>query len=1080
MKLAELSVKRPVFASVMMLTLIVFGLFSYGNIGVDQYPDVDFPVVTITTVYPGADPSTIEEKVVDKLEESVNTISGIESIRSTSQESVGVVVVQFALEVNPDQAVQDVRDKVSAIVDQLPDGVDPPRVEKFDIGAAPILSISLSGDIGVRELTRLADEKIKQRLQTLNGVGSIDLVGGREREVHVELDPAALEALGLTVSEVIGALQSQHVDIPGGRIDEGRSELSIVTNGEVEGIEGLEQLVVRVVDGVPVRLGEVARVLDTEEEARSYSSFNGVSAVSLVVRKQAGANTVEVAHAVRAELERIEGELPEGISLAIPVDNSPYIEHSIADVEFDLVFGGLLAVLIILAFLRDWRATLISAVALPTSVVATFAFIDFMGFTFNVMSMLALSLSIGILIDDAIVVVENIHRHLEMGKGAVRAAIDGTSEIGLAVLATTASIMAVFVPVAFMDGIIGRFFLQFGLTVAFAVAVSMFVAFTATPMLAALLYRGVHHEPSGEAHGEAASEGEEGEKPKAKRKWRNPIAWLLESILVATEHVYRWLLRGALRFRWLVVLLAIGSFVASLSVGSKLPFEFSPQEDRGELKVVVDLPPGTGLAATRQFITELETVMRGLPGAEATFATIGGGSQGTVDSGSIQLDMVSSRQRRFSQAEAMVFVRKALTSYIETHPDPLFREARIAVEPVGGIGGASGGRQPQLQFSLQGGELSVLQESADKMIALLQERGGFVDLDTNLDAGKPEVRIDLDRTRMADLNVPVAAAASVVRAMYAGDKIGELTLDGERVDVRARVDERYRRSVSDIEQLHVRSSSGRLVSMAEVARLDSGEGAGVISRLDRAREVTVNANLDGRVLGEATQLVEEVAAEVLPEGVTLKWSGTADTMADSAAAMGRALLLALILIYLILAAQFESFVHPFTIMLAVPLSLIGAFGGLALTGMSMNIFSMIGLIMLMGLVVKNSILLVDYTIQLRATGLSRKEALLRAGPVRLRPILMTTLAMVVGMLPVAMALSEGGEQRAPMAVTVIGGLVTSMFLTLLVVPVAYSLIDGGLELMGRLWRRIFKRSATAPEAGAPSGTDGTGLAVEGG
>ncbi len=634
MSLADVSIRRPVFAVMMIAALVVFGLLSYPKVGVDLFPNVEFPIVTVTVVYPGGDPETMESKVADPIEEKVNTLSGIKTLRSVNLESVTQVIIEFELSVNVDQAMQDIRDKMSEVQASLPAQVEPPLIQKFDVGAAPVMGIALSGKLGPRELTELADKVVKERVQRVPGVGGVDLVGGRERQIKVLVDPGKLSGLGLTVDDVANAIRAQNLDVPGGNVDRGARELSIKTKGEVKNVREISDLLIPSPGGTLLRVRDVAEVKDTVEEARSASFLDGTSAVSLVIRKQSGANTVEVAEHVRAELEKLRPRVEKaGASLAIPTDNSTFIEHSIADVQFDLAFGAFLAIAIILFFLHDFRATLISAIALPTSVIATVAFIDWMGFTFNNMTMLGLSLSIGILIDDAIVVIENIHRHLELGESSMKASSKATAEIFLAVLATTSSIMAVFVPVAFMKGIIGRFFYQFGLTVSFAVAVSMLVSFTLTPMLASRFLK-----PS---HG-----------------GKNFLSRGLERVLTAVDDIYGKVLRGALRRRWLVILAATLALVASVVLVSKVKTEFLPPEDRAEFALNVELPTGTSLDSTKKIVEAVATDIRThAPGVKLTFTTIGGGAQGQVNLGKIQVVMVPSRERSFSQEDLMAWSR---------------------------------------------------------------------------------------------------------------------------------------------------------------------------------------------------------------------------------------------------------------------------------------------------------------------------------------------------------------------------------------------------------------------------------------
>ncbi|HWM84938.1 MAG TPA: efflux RND transporter permease subunit, partial [Kofleriaceae bacterium] len=735
MRLADISIRRPVFAAVLIAALMVLGLFSYPRVGVDLFPDVEFPIVTVTVTYPGADPASMETKVADPIEEAVNTMAGIKVLRSVNLESVTQVLVQFDLETQVDQAAQDIRDRISSILPQLPEGIDPPKVQKFDVGAAPIMSVALSGKLAPRDLTKLADDVVKERIQRIRGVGSVELIGGREREIHVLIRPADLAGFGMTVEDVANALRAQNLDMPAGRIEEGTRELTVKVVGEVEDVSDIEEIVIPAPPMPPmasegplratslVRIRQVADVVDGTEEARSWSSMDGASAVALVVRKQSGSNTVAIAELVRTELDKLRPEVERaGGKLSIPADWSTYIEHSINDVKFDLLFGGVLAVLIILFFLHDLRATLISAVAIPSSVVATFWFIEFMGFTFNNMTMLALSLSIGILIDDAIVVIENIYRHLSTGKKSREAASDATSEIGLAVLATTACIVAVFLPVAFMKGIVGRFFFQFGLTVSFAVAVSALVSFTVTPMLASRLLREHTGRPA---------------------LIFRPFAWFLDHV----DRWYRGILGWALRHRWITLGMALASMVLAVILVGQVQKEFIPPEDRAEFQVNVELPVGSSLELTRQFAEAVGKDLRAhAPGVDHTFITVGGGEQGQVNQAQINIQMSPRAGRTFHQMDAMAWIR-------DRYKD--VKNVVFSVVPINAVSGG-GFRTQMVQFNVRGPDLDKLAEVTQKLVAELKKIPGFVDLDTTHRTGRPEIAIQVDRERAGDLSVPIA------------------------------------------------------------------------------------------------------------------------------------------------------------------------------------------------------------------------------------------------------------------------------------------------------------------------------------
>lgn len=1009
MKLADVSVRRPVFAAMMILALVVFGTMSYPKIGVDLFPNVDYPVMTVTVVYPGADPETMESKVAEPIEEAIQTLSGIDQLTSQNMESVTQVIVQFELDVAADDALQDIREKVAAIEGTLPSGIDPPLVQKFDIGAAPIMSVAVAGELPPSALTALAKDEVKQQLERIPGVGGIDLIGAREREIEILVDPARLELYGLTVQEVATTVGAQSLDLPAGYTTQGAQELTIKTKGEVRTVAEIGQLIVPTGPGSSVRLTDVATIVDGLDDARSASSLAGSSAIALVIRKQSGANTVEVATLVREEVEKLRPQVvAAGATISIPTDNSVYIAHAIGDLQFDLLLGAGLTVLIIFLFLNDGRATLISALALPTSVVGTFAAMQVMGFSFNNLTMLALSLSIGILVDDAIVVIENIHRHMEMGKSKRRAALDGTSEIGMAVLATTLSIVAVFVPVAIMEGLIGRFFFQFGITVAVAVLLSMFVSFTLTPLLSSRL---LQH--AGEAR-----------KPAMARF----VDWFIGGLANGYGRVLKWSLRRPA----VTILLAMAAFAGAIALLTQMKSEFTPPEDRAQFAVNVQAPTGTSLRATEGVVAAVaEDIRENLPGVETTFTTVGDAQGAQVNKGHIEVILNGSKERAWTQQEAMAWVRER---FAET------KEVEIAVEEIAAVGGG-GQSQAPIQLVLKGNDMDELNRAAEAIKARLLEVDGLVDVDTSNAGGKPELSVEIDRDRAADLGVPIASIAQVLRALVAGDPVGELRAPEGTADITVAMPKELRSRIESLPNLQVRSSSGQLIDLSNLVTVRRAEGPSMISRLDRQRQVTVFANLDGLALGEAQILVKDIAAQEAKPGTNTSFIGMVEIMEESFGHMVVALGLAVLIVYMILAAQFNSFIQPVAIMLSLPLSFVGAFGALYIFDMTLNIFSMIGLIMLMGLVTKNAILLIDFANSAREQGKTIDEALIEAGRVRLRPILMTTAAMIFGMLPVAMAISEGGETRAPMAMAVIGGLMTSTLLTLLVVPVVYRIFD---------------------------------------
>lgn len=1018
MSMSTVMIRRPIFTSMIMLAIFVFGAVAYTRIPVDLYPNVDFPIVTVTTVYPGASPDTMETRVSEPIEEAVGTLGGIESLRSISIEGVSQVIIEFSLDVDLNAAAQDVRDKVATVQRDLPEDAEDPTVEKLDIGAAPVVQLAVSSDGDFAELSRFVDDILKPRIQQISGVGQVEILGLLEREIHVWLNPEALIQYGVTVSDVNNALQMQNIDIPGGRVERGGNELVLRTDARAGSPEELGDIVIRGSGPQALRVRDVARVEDGFEEVRSQASMNGQNAIAIVIRKQSGANTVGVAEEIAEVLPDLQELAPAGASVEMVIDNSRRIRGSLEAVQFDMLLGAALAVAIILLFLRDWRATFISALALPVSVVGTFAFVNVMGFSLNLMTTLALSLSIGILIDDAIVVIENIVRHAtDLKKPGPQAAEEGTSEIALAVLATTLSIVAVFVPVAFMDGMVGKFFYEFGMTVAFAVMLSLFVSFTLTPMLAARMMGGHHGS-------------------------KNILSRAIEAVLVSVERSYRWLIRGSLRWPLVTLGAAVAILIYTFSLVPQLGFEFIPPEDRSQFNVSVELPVGSSLEETARLSESVADELRTLPGVSGTFVTVGGGAQEKVNAATIVVLLIPKHDRAFTQGELMTAVRQRLS----VRQGALFVVENPADISVGGT------RNAAIQLNLRGGDLEELERVGRDIADRLRAIPGFVDVDVTSRAGKPELDVNINLERADDLGVSRAEVGSTVRTLVAGNVATQFEQQGDRFDVRVQLDERLRSQPESIMQAQVHAGNGQLVDIAQVAELEQGSGPGQIDREARARQVTILADLDGPALSDAMTQVEAIVDEVVPATMTAAFGGRSQDLGETLVSMLVSLGLAFMCIYIILASQFESLVHPITIMVSLPFSLIGAFGSLLIAGMSMSIFAMIGVIMLMGLVTKNAILLVDRANQQLDLGMSIREALEDAGATRLRPILMTTAAMVFGMIPVAIGHGEGGETRAPMGMIIIGGLLSSTVLTLVVVPAVFLIIETSRRWVARLFR----------------------------
>ncbi len=1039
MFLSNLSITRPVFATVMMLSLVTLGITSYRRLAIDLYPNVEIPVITIVTVYPGASPEAVEREVSKHIEEAVNPIAGVRHVGSTSRESVSQIFVEFQLEVRADQAIQDARTKIAAIRGDLPAHIEDPIIEKMDIAGLPIVSLAVrSSALPPRDLTTLVEKKIKRRLENVAGVGKIDLVGAATREVAIEIKPDRLDALGVGVDEVIGGLRRENIDTPLGRLTSGADEAPLRVEGKARTVDAFRTMVVTTRGRRPITLGEVADVTDSVEEVRSLAFVDGAPAVSLDVLKQTGANAVGVADAIKREAATLVPELPPGTTVEVVRDGSTMIRESVEDVQQTLIIGGLLTILIVFVFLNSWRSTVITGLTLPISVISSFIVMNFGGMTLNVMTLMALSLAIGLLIDDAIVVRENIVRHLEKGEDHFEAARQGTSEIGLAVLATTFSIIAVFVPVAFMKGVVGRFFFEFGITVAFAVIVSLFVSFTLDPML--------------------SSRWVDPDIARAGR--RNPVARLLDGFnrwFDRTADGYRTVIRWALSHRLAIVGLALAAFVGGLTVMGMLESEFFPAFDQGEFAVSLKTAPDASIIETRDRVDAVSATLRTFPEVAHQYASIGAGDAGTVRDARIYVKLTDRAARTRSQRAIQRDLR-----------------ARLLRIPgiVASLGDAASldNRKP-LIVNLRGEDIAVLKEYSQRLKNGLYGVPGIVDLEATLEHDTPEYRLIIDREQAADVGLNSGAIAGAVGPLVGGQVVTTFEDEArEARNVRVRLPSALRGDPSQVERLRIgvtRSSTGlpALIPIGAVARYERSTTSAEINRLDLSRQVDVSANLDGLALGTAVERIKAIAGDLgLPPGYRVVISGQDEAMEESFRYMGEALILAIVFVYLILAAQFESFLDPLSIMLSLPLSIVGMAATLLLTRDTVNIMSLIGLIMLMGLVTKNAILLVDFSKVLRSRGLDRTQAVIKAGRTRLRPIIMTTSAMVFGMLPLALGFGSGGEMRAPMARAVIGGLITSTLLTLVVVPVVYTLLDDAAEWVRRHHARPAAAAATASVA----------------
>jgi HAE1 family hydrophobic/amphiphilic exporter-1 len=1078
MSVLEILVRRPVFTTMLITSLVVLGLASFFQLGVDIFPKVDLPTITITTRLPGASPEEVESQISKVIEEAVNTIAGLDELRSSSIEGQSQVFAQFVLERNVQEAANDVREKVSAVLSRLPPGTELPVIEKADPDSAPILAVVVSGQRSAREITELADKRIKRQLETVKDVGAITLVGARKREIQVSVDPDKLSAYGLSIQQVKEALARQNVEIPGGRLTGGAREEGVRTLGRVASPQGFEDLIVADLKGGPVRVRDIATVADGQEERRTLSRLNGRNAVSLVIRKQSGTNTVAVVDALKAKLADIQKGLPQDIRFDIVRDLSRFIRRSIHEVQDHLLLGGLLASLIVAVFIgnllwwetaavglivgvigavfmsgdadlllkvtggacvvtmavfglvRKLRPAFVAALAIPCSIVATFTAMRIAGFTLNNLTMLGLSLSTGIVIDDAIIVLENIYRHIEEERRPpFEAAITGTREIALAVMATTLSLVVIFLPVAFMSGLVGRFWNSFGLTATFAIMVSLLIAFTLTPMLGARIFQ-----PSGASGPPGAGGGHSSKEGPLYRK---------------LEGGYERLLGWSLHHRWVVVLVGLVILGAGVYLGKTSPLDFVVNDDMSEFEVVAEAPPGSSLERTAEIVAQMEAEIRKIPEVVTLFSTVGvrGQAQANVTDISIYVGLTHLSERKRTQDDLKQEVRRRLAA---------FPGMRVSAQNINLIGGG-GFRQTEFNLILRGPDLGRLEEFARNVIGELRKQPGFVDLDTAVAYRQPEVQVHIDRQKASDLGIRIDAIASTLRTMVGGEKVGFYRELGEQYDVRLRLQEDFRSRPGTLPNLFVPAGDGRLVRLANVAAIGSGMSPGQIERYAQERSITVVSNLYGKPLAEAYRdAYAGVARQKMPLEYGIVTTGRGKLLQESLRSFAVALLLSLAFIYIVLAAQFESFLHPITIMLSMFLSIPFGLLTLLIVGKRLNIYAIMGLFLLMGVVKKNAILQVDYTNVLRARGRGRYEAQMQADRARLRPILMTTLAIIAGMLPVALGRGDGSASRASLATVVVGGQALCLLVTLVATPVIYSLFDDLSRLRVFSWIRFPK------------------------
>lgn len=1080
--LAELCVKRPVFATVLSLVILVVGGVMYKQLGVDQFPRIDFPAVVIVTVLPGAAPEDVETEISDKIEGAVNTISGIDELRSTSSEGISTVVVQFLLEKNIADAAQEVQQKVNTILPELPRGIDPPIVQRFDPDAQPVLYLALRAPgKDVKDVTDIADRVVRRRLESVNGVGQVTLIGGRKRQVNVLLDPVKLKALGIAPAEVGAAINAQNITLPGGRVDTSRDYLTVRVNGRVKSIDEMRAIVVRNQQGRAVRLDELATVEDGVEDVATAARWNGEPTVVMALRKQSGTNTVAVVDTVKERIDEVKKELPKGYSLEVQRDGSQVIRTGTEAVTEHLILGALFAAIIVLLFLGNVRSTVIAALAIPTSIIGTFALMKLMDFTLNTITLLALALAVGIVIDDAIVVLENIFKYVEeKGYDPKRAAVEGTREIGLAVLATTLSLIAVFLPIAFISGIPGRFLRNFGITMSFSIAVSLFVSFTLTPMLAAHWL----------------------ERKKAGDHKKSVLERIVDVGYRPVERGYGALLGFALRNRWIVLVASVLSLVAMGPLGKAARKGFLPIDDRAQFEVVVRLPEGRSVASAELIGERVARLVRELPEVRATLVTVGDDASRTPNLARIYVKLADPDKRVLTQNELKGVVREKIISQLP-------KDLRVTIADVNEFGG--GQATARIQYLLAGPDLELLTAANGRILEKLRKIPDAVDVDSTLIVGKPELGVTIDRERAADLGVQVSDVAQALQLLVAGQKVSTYAEGGEQYDVRLRALPEYRSNEDMLQLLTVPSRKVGLVSLSDVVRVEPGTSPASVLRYQRERQVTYLVNgkpgaNEGGIGDQVKQILED-EVKALPQGFTARPVGQTKIMRDVGISFLIGLLASMVFMYLILAAQFESWLHPVTILISLPLTLPWAILSIILFNQALDLYSGLGIFVLFGVVKKNAILQVDHTNQLRAAGQKLLEAayalvdrgqswastqsdlhelldrevgretvdraLKKANPQvpssikrqldkawryksiidgnkhRLRPILMTTLAFVAGMIPLVTSKGIGAGYNRATAGVVVGGQSLSLLLTLLAVPVAYSYFDDLVLLFKR-------------------------------
>ncbi len=1071
-KLAELCVRRPVFASVLILLLIVIGGTGFFQLGVDRFPQVDLPTVSVSASLPGAAPETVETELTDKLEEAVNTISGIDELRSTSREGSASVRITFNLQTDIDVATQEVRDRIATAQRNLPDEVDPPTVRRFDPNQIPIMAIAVSGNRPISELTEYVDKTLRRQVENAGGVGEVQMRGDRLRQINIYPDANLMRSYDVTVPDLISALQEQNTEVPGGRVEQDEQTLTLRTLGRLESVQEFNRILIRAGNGYQVRLSDVARVEDGLAVESTTSEYNGKLAVQLAVYKQSGTNTLEVIENVKERVATAQETAPGDLQLNVVRSQDDFIKAAVHAVEEHLILGSFLASLVVLCFLWNWRSTLISSIAIPTSIIATFGLMWAMGFTLNVITLLALTLAVGIVIDDAIVVLENIYRLMEeKGLPPIQAAIEGTQEIGFAVLATTLSLVAVFLPVAFMEGIVGRFLASFGLTMSFAIMVSLLVSFTLTPMLTARwLGKGMKHEPKEEADSDLAAE-------KVVASVSHHDSSRERGFYGVIDRIYTVLLKWSMGHRWFVVLVCIGVLASIPVLWNMLPYNFLPDEDESQFQISLEAPLGTSLKVMREKAQKIDAQVRKIPEVNYTILVSGGsvyGGGGSENEANIYVSLKDVREREATQDEIIGDVRKKIG-----------RQGRsmgleVRASPITSLGVISGGgRGGRIQYVLSGPDLTVLQEASEKAVEKIEKIPGVADADTSLELGQPEVSVKIDRDMAGELGVRPSLLASTLRYLVGGEQVTDYVEGGEQYEVHIRSSEEFRIDESGIAQMAVpaspiaepgattaNSTAMRSVPLDQLVKFERSTGPSTIERYNRRRQITLSANAEpGASEAAISSSVEQIVNNLgLDPSYSVSASGSSREQQRTNAAFMLALSMSIIFMYLILAAQFESWLHPVTILISLPLTMPFALLSLWLFGLSLNIFSLLGVLVLFGVVKKNAILQIDRTNQLREAGMSRYDAIIEANRDRLRPILMTTLAFVAGMIPLVFSKGAGAGTNKAIGTVIFGGQSLSLLLTLLAVPVVYSLFDDVAAFFSRNKESVIDEPAAERDA----------------